>query len=618
MQRGIFMKVNKCVMYLLLFSLLIAFPSHAAVLPGAGEWSGWTVAGDVQDSGNPEYQYAAPAVVSVSTGYPYFLEVYAFDTSGMTTTGSKLKSGSYILGSGWAANPAFWETSVPLLSGKNPVGVAPSHLRRDLWVNGPNWELYQTKWTLAGGWDPSWNIPWTMHLNVSPGTGPAPLWQGDNEWVFYIDGGFEHLYVLKWTGSGPQNGWENPVDLGVPGGSSYAASSPSVCYDSDSGDIFIFVRKASDNKLWYYRYDGSTAGGGSWVLVPDGSDLAGAPSAISRCPGTINVFYRTPGDEYESILVYRQFEIATNSWSDEVVLLDFVDFSDPAVGSWGESRLDVFIQYTDGTIEQNTWIDPEPSRIGVFRNSTHSFYLDHNGNGVWDGADIDEKFNFGLTGDIPVSGNWDGRFSSEPGLRTTEIGVFRPSTHTFYLDWNGNGKWDGAVTDRAFNFGLSGDIPLSGDWRGFGTTEIGVFRPSTHMFYLDWNGNGRWDGPVTDRAFNFGLSGDVPVSGEWSGSGRTCIGVYRPLTHTFYLDYNGNGKWDGAFSDRSNNFGLNGDFPISGDWDKSGKTRIGVFRPSTHTFYLDWNGNGVWNGAGVDRAFNFGLTGDKPVSGVWS
>jgi hypothetical protein len=567
MQGGIFMKVNKCVIYLLLFPLLIAFPSHAAVLPGAGEWSGWTVAGDVQDSGSPEFQYAAPAMVSHFSSTPYYYSVYSFDTANMATTGSKLKAGTYQIGEGWVANPAFQETSVPLLSGKNPIGVAPSHLRLDFWVNGPDWELYQTKWTLADGWDASWTIPWTMHLNVSPGTGPAPLWQGDNEWVFWVDGVFDHLYVLKWTGSGPQNGWENPVDLGVPGGSSYAASSPSVCHDPDTGDIFIFVQKGDDNKLWYYRYDGSTLGGGTWNLVPGGSNLTGAPSAISRCPGTINVFYRTPGDEYESILMYRQFEIATNSWSDEVILLDFVDFSDPAVGSLGESRLDVFIQYTDGTIEQNTWVDPEPSWIGVFRNSTHTFYLDYSGNGVWDGALTDEACNFGLTGDIPVSGNWDGRFSSGPGLRITEIGVFRPSTHTFYLDWNGNGKWDGRVIDRQYSFGLTGDLP---------------------------------------------------VSGEWSGSGRTCIGVYRPSTHTFYLDYNGNGKWDGAFSDRSNNFGLNGDLPISGDWNEDGISEIGVFRPSTHIFYLDFNRNGAWNGAVIDRQYNFGLTGDNPISGDWT
>ena len=67
------------------------------------------------------------------------------------------------------------------------------------------------------------------------------------------------------------------------------------------------------------------------------------------------------------------------------------------------------------------------------------------------------------------------------------IGVFRKTTHMFYLDFNGNGAWEGSVIDRQYNFGLEGDIPVVGKWDGAGTTHIGVFRPSTHMFYLDYN-----------------------------------------------------------------------------------------------------------------------------------
>jgi len=249
-------------------------------------------------------------------------------------------------------------------------------------------------------------------------------------------------------------------------------------------------------------------------------------------------------------------------------------------------------------------------KIGVFRPTTHTFYLDSNGNGRWDGGVTDRAFNFGLNGDSPVSGDWN-------SLGKTSIGVFRPTTHTFYLDWNGNGRWDGGVTDRAISFGLNGDTPVSGDWNTLGKTSIGVFRPTTHTFYLDYNGNGRWDGGVTDRAFNFGLNGDIPVSGDWNGIGRTCIGVYRPSTRMFYLDWNGNGRWDGGVTDRAFNFGLNGDIPVSGDWNGIGRTCIGVYRPTTHTFYLDWNGNGRWDGGVTDRAYNFGLNGDRPVSGVW-
>jgi PKD repeat protein len=265
-----------------------------------------------------------------------------------------------------------------------------------------------------------------------------------------------------------------------------------------------------------------------------------------------------------------------------------------------------------GTLTRQRYINitNAMSTFGVFRPSTHMFYLDYNRIGVWNGAGIDRLFNFGITGDIPVSGDWnaDGR---------TEIGVFRNSTDQFYLDYTGNGTWNGALFDQQYTFGLSGDIPISGDWNADGRTEIGVFRNSTHQFYLDYNGNGAWNGALFDQQYTFGLSGDIPISGDWNADRRTEIGVFRPSNHVFYLDYNGNGLWEGAMIDRAYTFGLSGDIPVSGDWNADGKTEIGVFRNSTHMFYLDYHGNGAWNGASVDRLYNFGISGDVPVSGKW-
>jgi PKD repeat protein len=256
-----------------------------------------------------------------------------------------------------------------------------------------------------------------------------------------------------------------------------------------------------------------------------------------------------------------------------------------------------------------TVTSPE-TKIGVFRNSTHTFYLDYNGNGAWNGAVTDRQYNFGLSGDIPVTGDWN-----NDGI--DEIGVFRSSTHLFYLDYNGNGVWNGAVTDKQYNFGLSGDLPVTGDWNNDRKSEIGVFRNSTHLFYLDYNGNGVWNGSVVDRQYNFGVSGDLPVSGDWNNDGKSEIGVFQNSTHLFYLDYNGNGVWNVPPADRQYNFDISGDIPVTGDWNNNGISEIGIYRNSTKLFYLDYNGNGVWNGSVIDRQYNFGISGDKPVSGKW-
>jgi hypothetical protein len=76
--------------------------------------------------------------------------------------------------------------------------------------------------------------------------------------------------------------------------------------------------------------------------------------------------------------------------------------------------------------------------------------------------------------------------------------------------------------------------------------------------------------------------------------------------------------WDGAAVDRVSSFGITGDLPVSGDWNDDGISEIGIFRPSTLLYYQDYNGNGIWNGASIDRVYNFGITGERAVAGTWT
>jgi hypothetical protein len=120
--------------------------------------------------------------------------------------------------------------------------------------------------------------------------------------------------------------------------------------------------------------------------------------------------------------------------------------------------------------------------------------------------------------------------------------------------------------ERCGNFGLPGDIPVVGDWTGTGTTKVGVFRPSSGQWFLDLNGNGQWDGCGVERCGNFGLpgAGDIPVVGDWTGTRTTKIGIFR--NGQWFLDLNGNGQWDGCGVERCGNFGLPGDMPVVGKW----------------------------------------------------
>jgi hypothetical protein len=116
----------------------------------------------------------------------------------------------------------------------------------------------------------------------------------------------------------------------------------------------------------------------------------------------------------------------------------------------------------------------------------------------------------------------------------------------------------------------------------------------------------------------FGIAGDRPVAGDWTGDGRGKIGIYRPAMRQFILDRNNNGILEACTIDIcSAAFGAAGDVPLVGDWTGNGLARIGVYRPGTRQFFLDKNSNRILDACGVDSCLGFGLAGDKPVVGAW-
>ncbi|MCE5266265.1 MAG: hypothetical protein LLG00_00060 [Planctomycetaceae bacterium] len=78
------------------------------------------------------------------------------------------------------------------------------------------------------------------------------------------------------------------------------------------------------------------------------------------------------------------------------------------------------------------------------------------------------------------------------------------------------------------------------------------------------------------KKLRFGMPDAVPVTGDWDGSGVTKIGVF--LDGLWFLDLNGNGAWDEK--DLWIKLGKKGDQPVTGDWNGDQKTDIGIFGPS--------------------------------------
>ncbi len=265
-------------------------------------------------------------------------------------------------------------------------------------------------------------------------------------------------------------------------------------------------------------------------------------------------------------------------------------------------------------VEPNSGQAAVRSKPGIFRSGFY-WLLDTDGDHTWSAPpDLGSALG-GIPGDLPITGDWTG-----DGY--TKVGIYRPSNGLFLLDSNGDGVFDAG--DATFNLGVGvqpGDIPVVGDWNGDGRTKVGLFRQG-FFWILDSNGDGVFQQGI-DATYAFGgVAEDVPVVGDWTGTGTSKIGLFR-LGFYWILDANGNGTLDninGAGGDQAFAFGgMAGDVPLVGDWNGSGASKVGVFRQGFF-WVLDANGNHTFDGTGPGQDFAFpfgGMGGDVPVVGKW-
>ncbi|MDO4587747.1 MAG: SdrD B-like domain-containing protein [Planctomycetia bacterium] len=250
----------------------------------------------------------------------------------------------------------------------------------------------------------------------------------------------------------------------------------------------------------------------------------------------------------------------------------------------------------DGTPVVGDWNGDGHDKIGFYSN--HEWFLDRDGNGEWDPNDLWAELGNNAE-DQPVYGDWDGdgktdigifgpkwvqdsvAVSLEPGLPVglnTVINVSRPKNipPTFdgivmsyrILRHSNNGQYRLDLIDHVFEYGNEGDLAITGDWNGDGISEIGVYRHGE--WFLDVNGNGRWDeGDL--RISNFGEKGFLPVVGDFNSDGIDELGLFKD--GKWFLDTNRDYKTDTEFL-----FGRSGDRPVTGDFNGDGEVEFGVYR----------------------------------------
>jgi hypothetical protein len=207
------------------------------------------------------------------------------------------------------------------------------------------------------------------------------------------------------------------------------------------------------------------------------------------------------------------------------------------------------------------------------------------------------SFFYGVPGDVPFMGDWDGDGVDTPGL-------FRKSSGFAYLR-NSNTQ---GFADISFFFGNPGDIPIAGDFDFDGFDTVSIYRPSEGKVYIvnELGANGGSLGPA-EFSYFFGNPGDKPFVGDFDGDGVETVGLHRESSGLVYF----RNSHTTGIADNSFFFGIPGDRFVAGDWTGGGFATPGVFRPSTINWYFrHTNTQGV-----ADSQFQFGHPSFLPVSG---
>ncbi len=115
--------------------------------------------------------------------------------------------------------------------------------------------------------------------------------------------------------------------------------------------IDVLVRGV-DGQLWQIAWAGSSWS--EWVQVPGGSNIGSAPTAVSRYPGSLDVFY---GNDTGTVV--RSWT-SSSGWSDETVIDDYVSSPPRGVNAWSEYRIDLAVKY-GMNIAWKHWDAPPPA-----------------------------------------------------------------------------------------------------------------------------------------------------------------------------------------------------------------------------------------------------------------
>ena len=232
----------------------------------------------------------------------------------------------------------------------------------------------------------------------------------------------------------------------------------------------------------------------------------------------------------------------------------------------------------DGKTDIAVWRPSAASELFILRSADSTVRIEH----------------FGQAGDLLTVGDWDGDSIHDPSVYRG--GAAAGDQSYFYFRGSMNNP-AGSIT--FLPWGISGDLPLVGDFDGDGRRDTAIFRPSSRFTYIRNSSNGQM------RVAQLGLATDNLVPADYDGDSVTDLAAFRTSDRTWYILESSSGQV------RIIRFGAVADIPVPGDYDGDGKIDIAIFRSGEGSWY---NMN---SGSGTFSFVEFGTNGDIPIPSAY-
>jgi hypothetical protein len=182
---------------------------------------------------------------------------------------------------------------------------------------------------------------------------------------------------------------------------------------------------------------------------------------------------------------------------------------------------------------------------------------------------------------------------SQPAYFRAQVSTYNPANGVWYFRSGATVQW-----------GLHGDVPQPGDYSGDSVAEVVVYRPTS---------GGWWQRGGQTLIWGTPSQGDIPVSGYYSRRGARDYAVWRNSTGQWWVRGMQPVTW-----------GATGDKPVPADYNGDGQDDFAVFTPSTYTWKIRGGASVVWGVAGdipVPADYNGDGRADiavyRPSTGQW-